>query len=90
MNDKLIDTWSLFHFLLPFFKTILLLHYTNFHLLGIILLVIIYEILEYLFLGDLLFKWHITGERETIKNAVMDIIIGIIAVLIAYIIYSNL
>lgn len=88
MNIRLIDGWTFLHFittlslsLFLLLKEIELIYVT----IIIVFVIIIYEILEHSFIGDLVFEWVERERKEILHNSIIDIIVGIIGLIISII-----
>ncbi len=81
MNLKPIDPWSITHFIFGIFISIYLLN-RGFSIILAFYLIISFELLEHLIIGDLLFNWKKTNKREIPLNAMFDIIFGTIGAVI--------
>jgi hypothetical protein len=82
MNRKIIDIWSFIHFLFAYFITKIFI-YSGIGLNIIFYIIIIYELLEHLFIGNSIFNWIKRERTEVIENSLFDIIFGILGFLVA-------
>ncbi len=86
MNKNNTDIWTFGHFILGIYLTIFFVT-KGLSLLFTIGLIVFFELLEHLIVGDLLFKWDERDNREIPRNAIYDIIFGLLGILIALILF---
>ncbi|MCJ2513441.1 MAG: hypothetical protein LN408_03245 [Candidatus Thermoplasmatota archaeon] len=84
MNLKPIDSWTFTHFIFGIFLAIFIIN-KGFNVLLSIFLLIFFELMEHLIIGDLIFNWKKREKRELPINAIYDIIFGICGVFIGFI-----
>lgn len=87
MNEQKTDIYSLFHFIFGVILTLYLLD-RRITLFVTIILFTFFELMEHLIVGDGLFDWKKTNNREIPKNSIYDIIFGLIGVFIGFILHT--
>ena len=83
MDNKIIDAWTILHFIGAFVLTIYL-HSKEIDLILIIMLIIFWELIEHSIMGDVLFKWTKSERKEQLYNSTMDVIVGVFSILLTY------
>ncbi len=84
MNNKIFDRWSLLHLIFSFFLTISFLR-LEIELMLILITIVLYEVLEHSFIGNMVFGWFKAKRTESSTNTLMDIIIGIFGLILGVI-----
>ena len=74
VDNTAVDKWVLIHFFVAFVLCFF------FHPGIVLFLVVGYELLEYLLIGELFFFWNISGRYEIWQNVAFDIVAGWLAV----------
>lgn len=83
MNPKLIDGWTFLHLLAGILFT-LYLNLKGIDIIIILFIVVIWEMIEHSFVGELLFRWAGAKRKERLYNSLIDILIAIIGSIITY------
>jgi len=86
MNNQKTDIFSIWHFIFGVIITLYLLDH-RITIFVTILLFIFFELMEHLIVGDLIFDWNKKNNREIPKNALYDIIFGLLGVFIGFILF---
>lgn len=86
MNTQKTDMWSITHFIIGVFLAIYLLDH-RITIFVTIVLFVFFELLEHLIIGDLIFDWDKRNRTEIPKNALYDIIFGLLGVMIGFILH---
>jgi len=83
MNKKIFDEYSTGHFIIAFVFGYLFIEIFKYSVITLYGLLILFELFEHLLMGDYIFRWKDRKKREIIYNSIADILIGILAVLLA-------
>jgi len=84
VDREAVDFWSLLHFLVAFLLCCFISYFWVF------IAIVIYEVAEYLFIGEAFFRWRLSGRYETSINILSDFVFGMIGIFIHFIFFGGL
>ncbi len=85
-NERIIDGWSIAHLIFGIGFGYIFVSFLI-PIIVIVGLIIFFELIEHLIIGNLLFRWSEAKIKENLNNSIADIIIGTFGLFIAFMIW---